>query len=376
MTDQVSHGADGNRSLPPVPPQSRGAQRPPPPTSSATRALWPWLVARAAVLDAWRPHLLELSRMSERSTELRLLVDELQSTAGLGRHSTAADVLERLSAVLRARLDAVVNSDSESSDVQHLCRNLREKLDDARPDEPFSAMLDRVCERARTLYGRRWRQPQHDYTHVLQHPRLAEINDDPYTIRAVCDVQMSPPSLDVIFYAPWLGPHAYATLPMLLVHECVSHVASSERTPCNESLFLEGLMDWASFFFFEQWASKIAPGMAAAARWHGRELQRLLIRDAKTNYARETAHMVAERLVDWAETALPDPMPHVEARRQVALLAVALNTVECDLRHKDLLVSALHLPLESALADAMRDWLANADRRPERLLEAAREERP
>ena len=342
------------------------------PRSAETRARWPFLAARGAILHAWRDYLLELSRRSETSPEIGDLVNALQLGTPVGEHVDVADAVWILVNALEGKLKRILENPSADRIVVELCRELLLNLKNVEPVEPFGPMLEKVCDWSRQLYGPLWRNPSRDYVHTDVHPRRVSVGEDPYTIRAECDVTDPDSRVTIIFYPKLLGPHAYATLPMLLVHECVSHVASTERRNCNQSLFIEGLMDWASYFFFEQWVSKITPGLAVAARWHSPRLHQLLVRDEGTKYARETAHMIADRLVHWMETALEDRLTYEEARRQVALLAVALNTVECPTADKDHLVSVLGPPRNPGVAAAVRDWLTNDYRRPERLLEAAR----
>jgi hypothetical protein len=191
-------------------PHQGGADRniPPPPRGASTRVLWLGLAARGAILHAWRSHLLELSRLSERLPEIRELVDSLQRGSHVGRHSnsTLADVFSNLKDSVAEKIDRIVEDAEPDSDIARLGGELRLALGQAEPAEPFKAMLDRVCEYSRSLYGHRWMDPEHDYSHTHVHPRRTTITEDPYTVRASCDVSDPRKSLvTIVFYPPLLG---------------------------------------------------------------------------------------------------------------------------------------------------------------------------
>lgn len=323
--------------------------------------MWRSLLARAAIFRAARTRLLALCDMS-RSGPVQAALRELEmwarecSAREVDDEATVAWVVQQWDAAL-ARMLGLQYLDAAT---RELLSDMQELVRLGRGADPFREIFADISSLAGALYGSAWRPATLWLAHIRSHPRGAAPHLDPYVVTAT--TPWPPDEADVAVelhvFCDEFGPAAYAALPMLLTHECVCHVPARQDRAKNDSAFAEGFLDWAAYFFLDQWAGKLDTVDAPAARWHANELRHLLTRriDTPEGRARRVGHEAAETLLDWFEKAC-GLGPH-EGRLRVAQLAVQLNQVQRPLHDKEHFVSRLGSPIPPDLADVLKDWEA------------------
>jgi hypothetical protein len=319
------------------------------------------LLARAAVFHATRTRLSIMSDLVRRAGAVQIAVSQL----GLHVLKLSVEDIDDETVVRRVvqawddELAQTLSRFSLEDDARALLADVRELLVLAGPEDPLREIFAGVSRLAGALYGPSWRPATLRVSHVRSHPRGAEAATDPYAVTAATPWPPGEPEAEVELriFCEEFGPAAYAAVPMLLTHECVCHVPARQDQAKNDSTFGEGFLDWAAYFFFDQWAGKLDTGLAPAARWHANELRTLLTGRTHTRAgrARRVGHDAAETLRVWFEDTCG--MEADESRTRVARLAVQLNQVERPLRDKDLFVSRIGSPLPPDLQAALRRWL-------------------
>jgi hypothetical protein len=323
--------------------------------------MWRALLARAAVFHATRTRLSPLSDMARQGGVVELVLRKLEIQA---REWSIQDIDDEttVTRVVEAWIEAIAELLALRSleiDVRALLTDLQTLVRCARWEDPFRQIFASISCLAESLYGAAWRRATLRVAHVRSHPRGARCQDDPYPVTAVTPW---PPDeieakVELQIFCDAFGPAAYAALPMVLTHECVCHVPARQDKAKNDSPFAEGFLDWAAYYFFGRWATKLDSGLAPAARRHARELRVLLTHrtDTSAGRARRVGHDAAETLHAWFENACgltPD-----ESEAQVAKLAVRLNLVDRPIREKDLFVSRLGDPLPPDVEAVLREWI-------------------
>jgi hypothetical protein len=337
--------------------------------------MWRNLLARAVIFRATRRTIGRLCELADQEPAVgRLLLDLELSAAAVSRlDGDAAAVVGRMVESWCAVLTAAVESHLVAPVARELFEDMLTSLRaGVAGDDPFTAMLRNVERHAQALYGDAWRPTVLSVFHRRSHPRLANVTTDPYAVTATI---VWPPSADradveLHVYCEKFGPEAYAAVPMLLTHECVCHVAARQEEARADSVFAEGLLDWAAYYFLDIWAIKLDPEFGPAVRKHAQELKKVLMGDKQTTEgrARRVGPDEASYLQAWFEQFLT--LSAEESRVRVAQLAVELNTVDRPLAAKDNLVSRLAWPLPPDLDEALRSW-ADGEMPTEKLLDLA-----
>jgi hypothetical protein len=318
--------------------------------------MWSNLLARAAVFYAARTRLSELSDRINRDGVVLLALLGLETWArevaarNLDDASTVTAVVtewdvELAQALSRTQLDA------ESRDF---LVDLRELVRSTCCDDPFQQLFARIAALSSVVYGDAWRSATLQVGHIGRPPREGR---DPYAVTAVTPWPPDKSGMEVRLHIhpDRFGPAAFAALPMLLVHECVCHVAARQDRAANDSTFAEGLLDWVAYRYLEYWAVKLDRELAPAARKHAESLRVVLAgADTPEGWARRVGHHAAEYLRAWFEAECEhDPL---ESPLRVAQLAVELNKVDRSLADKDIFVSMLGPPVPPILGAALRKW--------------------
>lgn len=323
--------------------------------------MWRSLLARAAVYHATRTKLTALCDLGGGGAvqgalrDLEMWAQEC-SAQDVDDETTVAWVVQQWDAALSRTLGLQQLDDA----ARELLVELQTLVRRACGTDPFHRIFTGISSLASALYGPAWRPAILDVAHIRSHPRGGTAPLDPYAVTATTPW---PPgdaeaAVELQIFCDGFGPAAYAALPMLFTHECVCHVPARQDRARNDSTFAEGFLDWAAYFFLDQWAGKLDVAFAPAARRHARELRYLLTSRADTpeGRARMVGHEAAETLLAWFEHACTLD-PH-ESRLQVALLAVQLNQIHRPLRDKDHFVSRLGAPIPPDLQAALTDWEA------------------
>lgn len=323
--------------------------------------MWRALLARAAVFHATRTKLSALCDMS-RGGPVQGALRELEMWAQecSGREAddetTVAWVVQQWDAALTRTL-GLQYLDAAARDLLTEVQTLVRLACGA---DPFGKLFAGISSLAGALYGSAWRPATLWVAHIRSHPRGVTPHLDPYVVTATTPW---PPDeaqavVELHVFCDEFGPAAYAALPMLLTHECVCHVPARQDRAKNDSAFAEGFLDWAAYFFLDQWAGKLDTEFAPAARRHAHKLRHLLTSSVDTpeGRARLVGHEAAETLLAWFEEACG--LGCHESRLRVAQLAVQLNQVQRPLHDKEHFVSRLGSPIPPDLADALKDWEA------------------
>jgi hypothetical protein len=325
---------------------------------------WRKLLARAAIYHALRTRLVAIGNLAGQSGPIQSALNDLElyvnecAADDLDDETTVQRVVHAWDAVLTQRLGMT----QLEADVRELLSSAQTLAREACGSDPFQRMFERISERASGLYGAAWRSPKLTLAHIGSHPRAATPQQDPYvvTARTPWPGDTGRSAVQLLIFCDAFGPAAYAALPILLVHECVCHVAAKQDRAKNDSVFAEGLLDWVAYYFLDIWASSIDVGLSPAARMHAQKLRELLSRHGTPDCrARQIGHISAETLRAWFESECDYP-PH-EAEARVSLLAVKLNQVDRPLTEKDVFVTKLSDPLPPKLEVALRTWEDDQD---------------
>jgi hypothetical protein len=319
--------------------------------------MWSDLLARAAVFYATRTRLLELCDHVDRSGSVLLaLLLDLQlcareiATRNMDDEATVTTVVTEWDIELAAKLGHT-HLDAASRD---LLVDLRKLVRGTGWQDPFQQLFTRISALSSVVYGDAWRAPTLHVGHIGRPPREGR---DPYAVTAVTPWPPDESGMRVHLHIhpERFGPAAFAALPMLLVHECVCHVAARQDRVANDSTFAEGLLDWVAYRYLEYWAVKLDRELAPAARWHAESLRVVLVgADNPEGWARRVGHQAAECLRAWFEAECDqDPL---ESPLTVAHLAVELNKVDRSLADKDVFVSLLGSPVSPDVEKALRGW--------------------
>ena len=322
--------------------------------------VWRGLLARAAIYHATRTRLSVLCDM----VRLPGVVQGVFNDLDLQVSECTVDDLDDATTVSRV-VEAWDRALTEKLGLRQLDEATRELLEElrvlarcARGEDPLHMLFTGVSALAATLYGRSWRPPTLRVSHMRSHPRDAPLAADPYAVSArtpLCESD-DDAAVELMVFCSAFGPAAYAAVPILLIHECVCHVAARQDQVRNDSAFAEGLLDWAAYFFLDMWAGRIDRELSGAARQHALELRAVLTRrvDTAEGRARQLGHRAAETLRSWFEVEYGYDA-HGAALR-VSQLAVQLNLVDRPLLQKDHFVSRLSAPLPRDLERALRGW--------------------
>jgi hypothetical protein len=323
--------------------------------------MWRSLLARAAVFHATRTRLSALCDSATNAAVQRALLDLDMQIRDTCANESDDDAL--VAGVVKAwdcGLTQLLEHHTLDTESRELLVTLRELVRSASGSDPFRQLFMGVTSMASALYGSAWRPATLHLCHIRSHPRGGPLEADPYALTATTPW---PPdevhaAVEVHVYPDAFGPAAYAALPMFLTHECVCHVPARQDRAKNDSPFAEGLLDWAAYFFLEQWAGKLDRELAPAARKHARKLRSLLTSrvDTPEGRARQVGHDAAETLLTWYEETYDLDRHDCELR--VARLAVQINKLDRPLRAKDNLVSRLSWPIPPDLDETLRAWEA------------------
>jgi hypothetical protein len=323
--------------------------------------VWRSLLARAAVFHATRTKLSVLYDMSQGGAVQGVLRDldmwaQECSAREVDDETLVAWVVQQWDAAL-ARTLGLHQLDPGARD---LLTELQVLARCARGADPFREIFAGISSLASALYGSAWRPATLWVVHIRSHPRGETTALDPYVVTATTPwpPDEAKATVELQIFCDEFGPAAYAAVPILLTHECVCHVPARQDRAKNDSAFAEGFLDWAAYFFLDQWAGKLDTALAPAARRHARELRYVLTRRTNTpeGRARMVGHEAAETLLAWFENDCC--LCPYESQLRVAQLAVQLNQVERPLWDKDYFVSRLASPIPPDLQAALKDWEA------------------
>lgn len=322
--------------------------------------MWRSLLSRAAIYHATRTRLSVLCDLLQHPGVVQGAFNDLELQVSECAHDDVDDatMVSRVVEAWDRKLTEKLQLTQVDADTKGLLAELQVLVRCASGDDPLHTIFEGVASQAAALYGAAWRSPNLRVLHIGKHPRDSSPVMDPYAVTARTPSQPkgSDAAVELLIFCSAFGPAAYAAVPMLLIHECVCHVAAGQDEVSNDSAFAEGLLDWAAYLFLDMWAGRIDRELSGAARTHALQLRSVLTRrtDTSEGRARQLGHRAAETLKSWFE----DEYGHEShtAAVLVARLAVQLNQVESKLLQKDCFVSSLEAPLPPHVEDGLRAW--------------------
>lgn len=324
---------------------------------------WRFLMALGVVFLAIGPKLSRLSAMARQSTFVgaalaRLFVEaEHLAHGGDDEDDDDARVVTKVVRAWDAELAKILAYRGLEPPARQLLTQLRSLLAGTVACDPYRLMFDRIEARAHGLYGDAWRPAVLSVAHTRSHPRGSDVDPYPVTALTPWPPGEAAAEIELLVCCDQFGPEAFAAVPMLLTHECVSHVPARQDRAKNDSAFAEGFMDWAAYHFLDQWAADLGPELAPAARKHAEGLRHVLTDrgGGMAGQARRDGHEAAEALFAWFESECG--LPLWECRIRVARLAVELNQVDVPIVCKDHFVYSLEQPFPRELVTALRAWV-------------------
>jgi hypothetical protein len=313
---------------------------------------WRGLLARGAVFHASRRILDRLCDVAEQIGEVQIALLELNSIAEYVSRGRDNDVVASVARDWEQALDRLL-ARVDDADATDLLVELKALARSACSEDPFHLIFHAIQAQAEALYGRYWRPATLSLAHTLSPPR----NSDPYAVTALTVWPLERGVVELHIFCDRFGPAAFAALPILLTHELVCHVPARQDKPKNDSEFAEGLLDWAAYFFLDQWAAKVDRQLAPAARRHAERLKEVLDRATDNSiHARRLGHRAAHNLRGWFESECD--LSSDESRTRVARLAVELNQEDRPLNAKDRFVAAVSSPsIPPRVEAALRSWV-------------------
>src|SRR5262249_51269643 len=249
--------------------------------------------------------------------------------------------------------------------------DLRELAGSVCADDPITGIFTRIESLAGQIYGEAWRPATLTLAPLARHPLGLDLDRDPYAVTAEISWPPEPPPAEVVLWIyDGFGPAAYAAIPILLIHECVCHVAAGQEKAKNDSQFAEGFLDWVGYHFLRLWATKLDPLSASAAEDHAERLGQLRADQVspEVRRARKLGRQAAGDLLSWFQSECQ--MEREESCHRVALLAVELNLARRPIAAKDQFVSLLALPFPPEVAEKLHAW-KDGRATPDELLDLA-----
>jgi hypothetical protein len=224
--------------------------------------------------------------------------------------------------------------------------------------ELFDVIADIFCRirqnSGRAYAGLRPRRVTLDRKWINNHPmreRRPGEYSDPYHVDARTLVSAAAARVQLRVHLDSFDELSLAAIPALLTHELICHAHAREDRSDAQSIWAEGVMDWASVFFFEKWASRLGLPYGLALL-HGKDLW-----DRRLTKPRRSGHMAAMALVAWLATEPGIRCVRV-ARPTAVRLALELNAAEATLQAKDEFASRLaNIQRDTHLREGLRAWL-------------------
>lgn len=211
--------------------------------------------------------------------------------------------------------------------------------------DPIQRIFDILADQAADVYRSSRRQAVLTPDWLNEHPGGARKNGsyaDPYHFTALTKVQGQVARVELRIHLDRFDERSFFAMPAVLTHELVGHAYAQEDRNAEESIWAEGLMDWAAAQFFRRWAPKIGLPLALTTR-HGEE-----IGSARRSAARMSGWSVATDLFQWFML----DQPKLDDRYAENL------TLRFALEHN---VTAASLPAKDALAARLMNIRSNYD---------------
>jgi hypothetical protein len=264
-----------------------------------------------------------------------------------------ADYDEAFAAVVAIVADNIDQRIRLNGDTPELMR-LRQCAEEAAICDLVQIIFDELAVRTRRIH--RGLRPRKTYLHrewLSDHPEKEiqpGVFPDPYHIGAGTITKGRRADIELDVHLENFDVPSLMAIPALLTHELVSHAHAGEVGSDSMSMWAEGVMDWTSKFFFDEWAAWLGLPYEVIFQ-HG-----CSFREARMTTSRHTGRFAAETLVGWLARE-PEVGSTLAARSAVAQLTLQLNAYEAPLLDKDSLASRFaNLRDEPDLQDLLRAW--------------------
>jgi hypothetical protein len=311
------------------------------------------LYLRASIIWVFREELINLEL--GQSPWLDSILREAYLVAGLQAHRFA-DTSDAFGASMRIVRNTIEQRMELSGPDPELSR-LLELTSNARPCDAIRKIFDKLSRDARNLYreGPR-RRIQFDRERLSNHPRGPAAHGsfpDRYHLDAQTAVRGPRSLIELQVHLAGFDAPGLLAIPALLTHELVCHAYADEDCNDLQSIWAEGVMDWAAHFYFTQW-SVLLDMPYALVKSHGESLW-----EQRMSRARTTGRFIADALVQWlaSETSVRSL---AVAEKVTARFAVEVNVAAAPLLSKDALAARIaNIRTDPPLQQDFRDWRAH-----------------
>jgi hypothetical protein len=317
-----------------------------------------WLQAlylRANIIWIFREEMMRLELGQLRWLEAILNDAYLNADTLAGRFATNGEAFDRCVQLLRNNIEQWIDRVGKDAELKRLldltvgvqsCDPIKEVF--ARIGKNTRAIY-RMAPRRRVLLHLDWRSG-----HPLGSARPGEFPDS-YHVNALTRTRPGLSEVELMAHLDEFGVPSFLVIPALLAHELVCHAYADEDRSDLQSIWAEGVMDWAAIFFYERWSIHL--DWPYAPLMHRRED----LWERRMTPARYTGHDVARTLVQWfARDASVRGLPM--AQQVTARFVVEVNATPASLLAKDALASRIaNIGTDAAIQGALRNWRAGAD---------------
>ena len=231
---------------------------------------------------------------------------------------------------------------------------LKKLIDSASTCDPLRQIFDRLAKETRAIY--RFASPRRatlESEWLIDHPlgsgRPGEY-PDPYHVNAQTRIHGDKAAVELQIHLDGFDAVSLLAIPALLTHELVCHAHAKEDRYDSRSIWAEGVMDWTSLFFFEQWSWRLGLPYGVTDE-RGKDLW-----GRRMSSSRLTGRMAAATLTEWLARERSVRGIAV-ASRVTARFALEVNATDAPLRAKDILASRLaKIVQDKELQEGIRAW--------------------
>ena len=268
--------------------------------------------------------------------------------------TTTSEAFEQAIELVRINIEqriATVGADAELT-------RLLAATSDAHECDIIHEIFKDLSGKARSVYRKAPRRKMELRREWLNSHPIGSISPtkfhDPYHVSAVTEVQpdLNRSNVELRVHLDEFGVKSLLAIPAMLTHELVCHAYANETgTSDLKSIWAEGVMDWAAYFFSKRWSLRLKLPYPVTKRagddlWHHR-----------MTAERYTGRAIADTLLEWF--AADDAVRGATMAEQVtARYALEINIVEAPLCDKDKLASRIaNISTDPALQGSLRAWL-------------------
>lgn len=314
-----------------------------------------WLRAlhvRAAMIWTFRSELtmLEIGNMKWLSPILNdaYLLADVEARRAETWQEAFGRASERVSVMIDRRLAEVEGGDE--------LQRLKEMISTAVAYDPFTHMFGALARNTRNVYsnlGVPCRETVLDVEWLADSPRGRSAPRgyvDPFSVDARTHIANEVAHVELSVNLEKFDVPSFFAVPFLFTHELVCHAHAREVGSAASSIWADGVMDWASKYFFERWSAAIDLPFGVTRLYSDR------FGETRANRWQLTGNLAARNLVSWL-SASPDVRGLSVAEALTARFGLEVNVAELPVAAKDLLASRLlNIDRDPELQRDLRGW--------------------